>query len=79
MKKYTNKLFNLQGVLLGKTEIIEEKNEIILHVKSPRKFAKCPYCKKSTKKVHQNGNRLIKHGIVDFRIVVLKLFVRRFK
>ena len=79
MKKYTNKLFNLQGVLVGKTEIIDEKNEIILHIKSPRKFAKCPYCTKSTKKVHQNGYRLVKHGIVDFRIVVLKIFVRRFK
>ncbi len=79
MKNNTCKLFNLQGLLIGKTEIIDENNEILLHVRSPRKFAQCSYCLKSTKKVHQHGIRLIKHSILDFRIVVLNLFVRRFK
>ena len=79
MKNHTCKLFNLQGLLIGKTEIVDENNEILLHVRSPRKFTQCPYCLKSTKKVHQINSRLIKHGISDFRIVILSLTVRRFK
>ena len=79
MKKYNNKLFNLQGLLIGKIEINDEKKEVLINARSPRKFAKCSCCGKSTKKIHQNGCRLIKHGILDNKIIVLKLSVRRFK
>jgi transposase len=79
MKKYTNKLFNLQGLLTGKIKFDEEKRQIIIAARSPRKFAKCQYCNKSTKRIHQTNSRLIKHGILDQKIVILDLFVRRFK
>jgi len=79
MKKYTNKLFNLQGLLSDRIEFNDENKQIIVYVRSPRKFAKCPYCLKSTKRIHQTSNRLIKHGILDYKIVILDLFVRRFK
>ena len=79
MKKYTNKLFNLQGFLCGKFNFNDEKRQIIINARSPKRFTKCPFCSKSTKKVHQTSSRLIKHGIVDFSIVVLNLLVRRFE
>lgn len=79
MKKYTNKLFNLQGFLCGKINFKDENKQIIINVRSPKKFVKCPYCHKSTKKVHQTSKRKIKHGILDFKIIVLNLSVRRFK
>lgn len=79
MKKYTNKLFNLQGLLAGKIEFNDKDKQIILSVRSPRRLAKCPNCGKSAKRIHQTGKRLIKHGILDARVVVLKLNVRRFK
>ena len=79
MKKYTNKLFNLQGLLVGKIEFKDKNRQIIVNVRSPKKFVKCPYCSKSTKRIHQTSSRLIKHNMFDFRVVVLNLFVRRFK
>ena len=79
MKKYTNKLFNLQGLLSDRIKFNDEEKQIIVNVRNPRRIAKCPYCHKCTKKVHQTTFRLIKHGMLDFNIVVLNLFVRRFK
>jgi len=79
MKKYTNKVFNLQELLFDKLDVSDDDKQLILNVRSPRRFAKCPYCHKSTKKVHQINNRLIKHGMSDFRVVVLNLLTRRFK
>ena len=65
MKKYTNKLFNLQGVLTGKIEFDDKKRQIIISARGPSKFAKCPFCGGSTKRIHKTSNRLIKHGILD--------------
>ena len=79
MKKYTNKLFNLQGLLSGKIEFKDNDKEILIHVRSPRKHAKCPNCTKSTKRVHQTSFRQVKHGILDYKIIILYLRVRRFK
>ena len=79
MRKYTNKLFNLQGLLTGKIDFDDEKGQIIIQARGPGKFVKCPYCLRSTKRIHQTSSRSVKHGILDHRIVVLKLSVRRFK
>ena len=79
MKKYTSKLFNLQGLLCDNVEFEESDNQIILCVRSPRTFTKCPNCFKSSKRVHQKYHRLIKHGTNDGRVVILKLLVRKFK
>lgn len=79
MNKYTNKLFNLQGLLMGKIDFDDENNEIIVHVRNPRLYVKCPNCGKSTKRIHQKYSRLVKHGTSDGRIVILELIIRRFK
>ncbi|MDA3839976.1 MAG: transposase, partial [Patescibacteria group bacterium] len=79
MKKYTNKLFNLQGLLLGKIDFNDEEKQIIIHARGPGKFVKCPSCSFTTKKVHQISHRKIKHSILDHRVVILCLQVRRLK
>lgn len=79
MKKYINKLFNLQGLFVGEIEFDDKNKQIIINCWNPRKFAKCPHCNKSTKKIHQKNNRLVKHSIVDEKIVLLNLITRRFK
>jgi transposase len=77
MKNNINKLFNLQGLLSGKMEFKEK--QVIISTRSPRMFVKCPHCHRSTKRVHQITNRLVKHSIVDSKIVVLNLKTRRLK
>jgi len=77
MKNNINKLFNLQGLLSGKMEFKEK--QVIISARSSRVFVKCPYCHGSAKRVHQITNRLVKHSIVDSKIVVLNLKVRRLK
>lgn len=79
MKKYISKLFNLQGVLTGKMEFDDEKEEVILSCRGAKRIAKCPACGHSTKRVHQTSRRKVKHGILDHRIIILDLKVRRFK
>jgi len=79
MNKDTNKLFNLQGLLSDKIEFNDSTKQIIVYVRSPRIFTKCPDCGSSTNKVHQTNKRLIKHGILDFKTIILGLQVRRFK
>jgi len=79
MKKYTNKLFNLQGLLVGKIDFNDKEKQIIINTRGPGKYVRCPNCLKGTKKIHQISHRRIKHGILDFKVVVLNLCVRRLK
>lgn len=79
MNNNITKAFNLQGLLLDKIDNNGEKQQIILHCRSPRVFAKCPDCERSTKKIHQQHIRYIKHGLLNQKLVVIKLRVRRFK
>lgn len=79
MKKYTNKLFNLQGLLTGKIEFDDQKKEILINARSPRKLVKCPCCLNSAKRIHQKSYRKIKHGILDCRVIILNLCFRRFR
>lgn len=79
MKNNTNKLFNLQGLLSDKVELNDINTQVIIHVRSPRQLAICPYCQSSTKKIHQKSNRKIKHGMLDHKIIILNLLIRRFK
>jgi len=76
MKKVIKKLFNLQGLWIDSTDWKE--NGVILKVRSPRNTAKCPFCGKSTKLIHQKRERKIKHGIYMGKIVYLLIKVRRF-
>lgn len=79
MKNNTNKLFNLQGLLLGKIDFNDKEKQIIINARGPGKFVRCPNCSKGTKKIHQTSYRIIKHGMLDYRVVVLCLRVRRLK
>jgi transposase len=79
MKKDINKLFNLQGVLCDKLEFKDEDDKVIINIRSPKKFVACPYCQKTTKKVHGIKYRKIYHSILDAKIVILKVKQRRLK
>lgn len=72
-------MLNLQGVLIGKIEILEDEKQIIVPCKSARRAAICPACGASSKRVHQTKTRKVKHGILNYRQVILNLTVRRFK
>jgi len=79
MQKHIIKIFKLQGLLVGKLEYSEDQKQILINVRSPRRMAKCIHCKNSSKRVHQIKTRLVKHAIVDDKIVVLIIKYRRFK
>jgi transposase len=79
MKKDINKLFNLQGLLHDKLEFDDENNQIIVSIRDPKKFISCPNCSKSTKRIHGISYRKVKHNILDSKIVILNLKIRRLK
>jgi len=79
MTKCINKMLNLQGVLVGKMDFLDSEKQIIVHCRSPRTTANCPECGQSSKKVHQTSVRKIKHGLINYRQIILSLTVRRFK
>lgn len=79
MKKCINKMLNLQGVLIGKINIMEDEKQIIVPCRSARRAAACPVCGASSKKIHQTKKRKVKHGMLNYRQVILDLTVRRFK
>lgn len=79
MKKYISKMFNLQGLLIDKVECLNDKKMLLVHCRSPRRYAKCPICGKSTDKIHQYRFRKIKHDRLNEKQIILNLRVRRFK
>lgn len=72
-------MLNLQGVLVGKIEILDEEKQIIVPCRSARNMATCPICGMSTKKVHQTNFRRIKHGVINYQEIILNLTIRRFR
>lgn len=72
-------MLNLQGVLVGKIEILDDEKKIIVPCRSPRRMATCPICGIGSKKIHQTSNRKVKHGMLNYSEVILDLTVRRFK
>lgn len=68
----------LQGVLVGKIEMLESEKRIIVPCRGARQMARCPHCDVSAKKVHQTSERLIKHGVFNYFEIILRLSVRRF-
>ena len=77
MKKCINEMFNLQGFLIDKIENTE--NRISVHCRNPRKFVKCPKCLCSTKNIHQNKEREVKHSKLAQKTIIIALKYRRFK
>lgn len=72
-------MLNLQGLLLGNIKIMEDEKQILVPCRSARRTALCPVCGMNTNKIHQTKLRKIKHGMLNYRQVILQLTVRRFK
>jgi len=72
-------MFNIQGLLVDKVEYLDEAKMLLVHCRSPRRYAKCPACGKSTDKIHQYHTRRIKHDRLNEKQIVLSLQIRRFK
>ena len=72
-------MLNLQGILINRVEVLDKEQEILVHCRSPRLMTTCPDCGRSTKKVHQRSIRKVKHGVMNYRQIILFLAVRRFK
>jgi transposase len=79
MKKDINKIFNLQGLIVDKVEFQGHFKTISIKARSPLVYVKCPYCGKSTKKIHQYHFRHIKHGLLNYNQIIICLRVRRLK
>lgn len=79
MNKCISKMLNLQGILMGKIEILEDEREIIVPCRNARTTAICPICGQSSKRVHQTEERKVKHGMLNYRQIILRLTVRRFR
>jgi transposase len=79
MKKCISKMLNLQGILIDRVEVLDKEQEMLVHCRSPRLMTTCPDCGRSTKKVHQRSIRKVKHGVMNYRQIILFLAVRRFK
>lgn len=72
-------MLNLQGILIDRVEVLDKEQEILVHCRSPRLMTTCPDCGRSTKKVHQRSIRKVKHGVMNYRRIILFLAVRRLK
>ena len=72
-------MLNLQGVIVNKMDVLDNEKQILVHCRSPRTMARCTTCDHSSKKVHQTSIRKIKHGMLNYRQIILLLKVRRFK
>lgn len=77
MKQDIKKLLGLQNVWVDSWEITEK--EVVVHVRSPRRFCICPHCAESTKRVHQKHVRRIRHSVWQERTVWIFLRKRRFQ
>lgn len=76
MNKDIARVLALQGFQIGETIVTE--NELIINVSSPRVTADCTNCGNKSSRVYQYRYRSVKHGLVEKRIIVLKIKYRRF-
>lgn len=77
MKKDIIKLLNLKGVIPDKIETTDRF--LIINIRYSRIKCMCPYCGFTTKRVHDKRIRYLNHGILNSRIIKLKIIIRRFK
>lgn len=52
---------------------------LIINIRYSRIKCMCPYCGFTTKRVHDKRIRYLNHGILNSRIIKLKIIIRRFK
>lgn len=78
MRHNLGEIFGLPAGLRAGT-MITTSHYVVIQVSSSRVRTRCPHCTTGTKRVHQRTTRLIKHGKLDDKIVVLELTVKRFR
>lgn len=76
MNKDIASILALQGFKVG--TVYTKENELFIHVSSLRMTADCTSCNKRTNRIFEHKQRLIKHGIVEDKLISLKIQYRRF-
>jgi len=69
-------VFSLQGLRVQ--VITTTATTITLKAKSPRRTADCPACGRRTYRIHQNRTRVVNHGQLNDKLILVHLTVRRF-
>lgn len=69
-------VFSLQGLAVH--IIATTTKTVTLHAKSPRATAQCPVCGKRTQRIHQHRRRIVNHGQLNDKLILVQLSVRRF-
>lgn len=70
-------VFSLQGLRVH--IIATTQTTVTLHARSPRTCARCPRCGTSCHVVHQNHRRIVNHGQLNDKLILVQLHVRRFR
>lgn len=69
-------VFSLQGLhvhIIRTTETC-----VILQAKHPRRTAECPRCGRRTQRIHQHHRRVVNHGQLNDKLILVHLVRRRF-
>lgn len=69
-------VFSLQGLTV--TNISTTETTITLQVRSPRRTAECTRCGARAYRIHQRRQRIVNHGTLNDKIILVRLAVRRF-
>ena len=69
-------VFSLQGLQV--TMVATTATTITLHAKSPRRSAECLRCGVRAYRIHQNRKRIVNHGTLNDKVILVRLAVRRF-
>lgn len=69
-------LFNIPGCFVR--NVMVSSQEIVIEVYRRRKTARCPYCKRRTRRVHEHRKRKVLHDVIGVQRVYLVIAYRRF-
>lgn len=69
-------VFSLQGLRVH--IITTNSRTVTLKAKSPRRTADCPACGGRSHRVHQQRKRIVNHGRLNDKLILVQLTVRRF-
>lgn len=76
MANHIAEVFSLQGLKV--TVISTTVTTITLKAKSLRRTADCPRCSLRAHRIHQHRTRLVNHGQLNDKLILVRLSVRRF-
>lgn len=77
MRQNIARLLDLQGLLIGRVRF--EGSRLLVPVRSPRRQAPCPRCRRSSQRIHQYHVRRVFHGRFGGTLVYLLVKKRRFR